>query len=587
MLTPRSIATPEDLKKCSRRELEAFAAEVRSFLIESTARTGGHIGANLGTVELSIALHRVFDSPRDKIIWDTGHQGYTHKIITGRAEAFASLDSYGGMNRFVTRSESEHDVIEASHAGTSISIASGIALSNRLARNGYHTIAVIGDGSLAEGLALEALNHAAVERSLRLTIVLNDNGFAISPGFGALHEYLQSLEPGPTGPERLFSSLGLEYQGPIDGHDIERVSLALEQSRASDGVSLVHLKTRKGEGFTPAATHPNRLHFSFPFDPDTGTTLPRPAAPPYQDTAARVIGEEMMVNDRIVSITPSTLYATGLQPIFEKFPERCFDPGMTEQHAMSLTVGFAVQGFQPIVFYQSTFMQRAFDQLIHDVCFMNLPTLILTVRTGFAGYDNPTHHGLYDFAYQRGIPNLRTMYPKDVYELERMVRDSLRDLVGPTLVAMPYGPSDAFDEAIFEESADSFRKPQLTEHGDDLLLIAVGHKFGAAQEACRRLRAEGVSVGLMNLRYLKPLPEEALVEALRSYRRAVVVEEGVLDGGVGSAIAALAMDRELDIRILRVGIPCTFVEPGSNEELCRAYRLDAEGILAQIRERWP
>lgn len=594
MLTPESVPGPEAIREASLDELEAFADRVRTFLIDSTARTGGHIGANLGTVELSIALHHVFESPEDRILWDTGHQGYTHKIITGRADRFATLDSYGGMNRFVTRSESEHDAIEASHAGTSISIALGVALANRIQHARRSTIAVIGDGSLAEGLALEALNHAAVEHDSGLILVLNDNGYAISPGFGALHEYLQSLElpvsengsSEARGPELLFSSLGLDYHGPIDGHDIGQLTRALRLASQSSRVPLVHVKTRKGEGYAPADGHPLRLHFSFPFDRETGVADPRPGEPPYQETAARVIGEEMSEDDRVVAITPSTLYATGLQPVFEKFPERCFDPGMVEQHAMSLTVGFALQGMKPVVFYQSTFMQRAFDQLIHDVCFMDLPTLILTVRTGFAGYDNPTHHGIYDFAFQRGLPNLRTLYPKDVYELERMVRDELRGLAHPTLIAMPYGPSEAFDPSVLEESRQRFERPQVVETGHDLLLLAVGHKFGAAREAWERLRDQGVDAGLMNLRQLKPLPEDALAETLGRYQRVAVIEEGVLDGGVGSAVAALVTDREIDCRVLRIGLPCVFVEPGSNEELCRAYRLDADGILARIAERW-
>ncbi|MFO0688389.1 MAG: 1-deoxy-D-xylulose-5-phosphate synthase [Myxococcota bacterium] len=587
MPTPRSIAKPSELRTLSPRELQAFAGEVRRFLVDTTSKTGGHIGANLGTVELTLALHACFDSPNDKILWDTGHQGYTHKIVTGRAAMFASLDTYGGMNRFVSRAESEHDVIEASHAGTSISIALGIALSNRLAGNGRHTIAVIGDGSLAEGLALEALNHAAVERGTGLILVLNDNGYAISPGFGALHEYLETLEPGRREPELLFSSLGLDYQGPIDGHDVAAVIEALQIARRSDRVALVHLKTKKGEGFAPADGHPLRLHFSFPFDPATGVALPRPGGAPWQDTAARVVGEAMARDEKIVAITPSTLYATGLQPVFERFPDRCFDPGMTEQHALSLAVGFAVQGRKPVAFYQSTFMQRAFDQLIHDVCFMNLPVLILTVRTGFAGYDNPTHHGIYDFAYQRGLPNLRTMYPKDVFELERMVRDELAELCGPTLIAMPYGPGEAIDESVLHEPRAEFLEPELVESGDDLLLVAVGPRFGAAREACARLRRRGISAGLVNLRYVKPLPEARLVEWMRRVPRVVTIEEGVLDGGIGSAIAALATDNELDCRLLRIGVPCQFVEPGSNDELARIYRLDADGIVARIDARWP
>ena len=586
MISPQTISGPSELKQLNRSELTRFADQVRWFLIDTVSRTGGHIGSNLGTVDLSIALHYVFNSPTDKIIWDTGHQGYTHKIITGRAHMFPTLNTYGGMNRFVTRTESEHDIIEASHGGTSISVALGIALAKKLKGEKDYVIAVIGDGALCEGLALEALNHAAVEQGINLILVLNDNGFAISPGFGALHNYLQSRCVGDDNPETLFTSLGLEYIGPVDGHNIKQMLNAFEQAKQVERMPLVHAKTLKGYGLPAADGHPNRLHFSFPFDPETGETREGYAYIGYQDVAARVIGEEMERDDKIISITPSTLYATGLEPVFNRFPERCFDPGMEEQHAMTTTVGLALEGYKPVIFYQSTFMQRALDQLMHDVCFMNLPTLILAARSGFSGYDNPTHHGIYDFAYLRGLPNLRMMYPKDRFELARMVRDNLRDLSGPTWIGMPYGPVDEFDEQVLAESPESFAQAEVVSMGTDLLLITVGHKYGAALGAVQRLRDEGIDCGLVNLRYLKPLPEDQLAALMAQVPRLVSLEEGVLDGGVGSALAALILDRNLGCELLRIGIPCQFVEPGSNEELCRVYGLDAEGVLSRIGARW-
>ena len=585
MIRPETIKEPRDLKALDVAELAEFADLCRTFIVDNVSRTGGHIGANLGTVDLSVALHYVFDSPRERFIWDTGHQGYTHKIITGRAGLFPSLNTYGGMNRFVTRTESEHDPIEASHAGTSISVALGIALAKRLEGSQDHTIAVIGDGALVEGLAFEGLNHAAVERGAGLVVVLNDNGYAISPGFGAVHDYLQTLRLGEPTEERLFTSLGLDYIGPVDGHDMGQLVAALRQARESAKVPIVHVKTIKGYGLPAADNHPVRMHFSFPFDKETGA-LRDTLLEGYQDVAARVIGDEMARNRRVVAITPSTLYATGLQPIFDRFPDRCFDPGMEEQHAMSMTVGLALESYHPVIFYQSTFLQRAFDQLVHDVCFANLPVLILTVRTGFAGYDNPTHHGVFDFAYLRGLPNLTVLYPKDRYELERMVRDELRSATGPTIVAMPYGPVDAFDAAVLNESPDSFALPQVVESGDDVLLVAVGHRFAAARDAVKLLGEQGIGAGLVNLRKLKPLPEEALVALLRNVPRVAVVEEAVLDGGVGGAIAALASDHELDCRILRIGVPCAFIEAGSNVELTRKYELDAAGIATRVRRRW-
>lgn len=578
--------TPQKLKALTLDGLKAFADEVRQFLITSTAETGGHIGANLGVVELSIALHKVFDSPKDKLVWDTGHQGYVHKLITGRKHLFPTLNTYGGMNRFVTRTESEHDIIEASHAGTSISIALGIALARMQKGEQGYTIAVIGDGALCEGLALEALNHAAVEQGTQLVVVLNDNGYSISPGFGGLHNYLQSLHPGTSKTETLFSSLGLEYIGPVDGHSLDELLPALERARQAGRVPFVHVKTEKGKGLPPAGAHPYKMHFSFPFDPATGKQTGAAPQPGYQDIAARVIGEEMEQDKKIVCITPSTLYATGLQPIFNRYPERCFDPGMEEQHALTMTVGFALEGQKPVAFYQSTFLQRAFDQLLHDVCFMNLPTLILAVRSGFAGYDNPTHHGIYDFSYLRGLPNLRVLYPKDSFELERMVRDNLRDLQGPTVIAMPYGPAEKFDESVLNESPASFGQAQVAAEGDPLI-IAVGNKASVAHSVASTLRERGVQAGLVNLRYLKPLPEAQLVALMKKSARIVTLEEHVLDGGVGSAIAALAADHTLQCDILRIGIKgSVFVEPGSNQELSAAYGLDEKGVLRQIEARW-
>jgi len=581
-LSPTTIRGPEDLKDRSPEELQAFADQVRAFLIDRVARTGGHIGANLGTVELTIALHKVFHSPGDALVWDTGHQGYTHKIVTGRAGLFPTLNTYGGMNRFLTRSESVHDPIEASHAGTAVSIALGIALGRRLKGDPRKAIAVVGDGALAEGITFEALNHAAVAGT-NLIVVVNDNGYAISPGYGGLHEALQGGRAAP-----FFEALGFDYLGPVDGHDVGALVRTLAETRTCSRTPVVHVKTVKGHGWQPADAHPYRAHFSFPFHPATGAPRTGDAAPVpgYPEVAARVLGEEMERDGTIVCLTPSTLYATGLEPVFRRFPERCFDPGMEEQHAMTLTVGLALEGLKPVIAYQSTFLQRAFDQLLHDVCFMNLPTLVLSYRSGFSGYDNPTHHGIYDFAWLRGLPNLRLLYPKDRHEAERMVRDSLRGLEGPTMVLMPYGPADDFDPGVLEEDADSFAAPQVVREGSDLLLLTVGHKYGVAHDVVSSLRLLGVDGGLVNLRRLKPLPAERLVELCERYPRLVTLEEGVLDGGVGSAIASLVTDHGLDCDVLRLGLPCTFVEPGSNAELAAAYGLDAAGVQKAILRRW-
>lgn len=577
----RSLDGPECLRTASLDELEDLAVQVRGFLIDQISETGGHIGANLGTVELSIALHACFESPREQILFDTGHQGYTHKLLTGRAGLFPTLNQYGGMNRFVTPEESRHDPIEASHAGTAISVGLGLALGKKLAGDPSCVVAVVGDGAFVEGISLEAFNHAVVERT-RLVVVLNDNGYAISPGFGGIHEALRDGDRA----RAFFESWGARYLGPVDGHDLGALREALAQARSLDGLSVVHARTVKGHGWAPADEHPFRLHFSFPFDPGTGAPLETSSsAPAYPDVVAEVLEEHMASHPRSVCITPSTLYATGLGRVFERHPERCFDPGMEEQHALSMCVGLSLAGFLPIIAYQSTFLQRAFDQILHDVAFANRPCLMLSYRSGFSGYDNPTHHGIYDIAYLRGIPNLRVYYPKDRWEAQAMVRTLLDDVRGPVLVMMPYGPADSIDPSMGEQRGESVLAPEVVRSGRDLALVAVGNKVRACLEAADHLAEAGLSVRVINLRQLKPIPEEALLEQLEGVTQIVTVEEAVLDGGVGSAVAALLFARGSgQERLLSLGLPTRFIEPGSNPELEARYGLDGPGIAARVRE---
>lgn len=554
--------------------------QVRRFLLDHVSKTGGHIGANLGTVELTIALHACFETPRDALLFDTGHQGYTHKLLTGRAGLFPSLNRHGGMNRFLTPTESPHDLIESSHAGTAISVGLGLALARKLDHDPSHVVATVGDGAFVEGISLEAFNHAIVEKT-NLIVLLNDNGYAISPGFGAFHEMLQ----GEAGRARdYFGSLGANYLGRVDGHSIGDLMEALEAAKAADGLSLVHARTVKGKGWAPADDHPFRLHFSFPFDPVSGT--PRDAstpAPGYPEVVAEVIDGFMAANRDAVCITPSTLYATGLAGVFEKYPERCFDPGMEEQHALSMCVGFSLAGKLPIIAYQSTFLQRAFDQIIHDVAFANRPCLMLSYRSGFSGYDNPTHHGIYDIAYLRPIPNLEIFYPKDRHEARAMVREILETIEGPVLVMMPYGPADSIDPAAEDARGGTLFEPEIVRDGPDVAIVAVGNKVRACLEASELLANRGIEARVVNLRRLKPLPEAALLEKIRDHARVVTVEEAVLDGGVGSAVASLLFSAgENDRELVQIGLPASFIEAGSNAELEAAYGLDAKGIADRI-----
>ncbi len=576
----------EDVKKLSYIKLGTLAENIRNFLIESISETGGHIGANLGTIELSIALHYCFDSPKDKIVWDTGHQGYTHKILTSRAREFKTLNTLNGMSRFISRAESEHDIMEASHAGTSLSIGLGLAISEKLNEGNNYVVSIIGDGSLCEGMALEALNHISVEKDLKFIIVLNNNGYAISKGFGALHNYLESLKSRKN--DTFFTTLGYEYIGPVDGHNIESIINTLKEAKKSKKIPIVHLKTEKGHGYLPAKNHVYLMHFSFPFDIETGKTKEEYVVKSYQDVASEVIMDEMRKDDKIITITPSTIYATGLQKCFDTYPERCFDPGMEEQHAMALAAGLALGNYKPIIFYQTTFMQRAFDQLFHDVCFMNLPVMILGVRSGFAGYDSPTHHGIYDFSYLKCIPNLKIMYPKDINELERMILYNLVHLSQPCMILMPYGPLDNYSNIvdIHKESDEDFQKAEILEQGEDLLIITVGNKFKIAREVHTLLRKRRIDSGLINLRYLKPLPEKQLVKIMGESKHVVTIEEYVLEGGVGSSIGDLILDNSIHVDLLRIGVPTVYAIPGSDEELTNLYGLDTKTIFNKIIKRW-
>ena len=566
------LSIPKSINKFSEVELNDLAKKIRNFMIEKNSFTGGHIGANLGTVELTIALHKVFKSPQEPLLFDTGHQGYTHKILTGRSNLFSSLNKYGGMNRFLSPKESTHDIMEASHAGTAISVGLGIAKTRYLKKNNKPVVVVVGDSALAEGSSWEALNHAAVE-DVNLIIIINDNGYAISPGFGGLHNLLSSdFGNAP----QFFESLGFKYDGPVDGHNFSELVPAFERAKENPTRQIIHVKTVKGYGWEPAKKHPYKAHFSMPFNPDDGS-LKEKVTKSYPDEAASCIEEMMEINDKIVCITPSTLYATGLNNVFHKFPDRSIDPGMEEQHAMSMTVGIATEGYYPIVAFQSTFLQRAFDQLIHDVCFADLPVMVLSTRSGFSGYDNPTHHGIYDISFTQSFPNLTVLYPKDGHELTVMIRQAQKKIKGPVLIMMPYGPVNYLDTV--EEK--NVLAPELIYDGDEILIVTVGNKFIEAEAAAKKINA-----GLINLRIINPLPGEFLLKAFKSYKKIVTVEEAVLNGGVGSSIASLLTDNQTSRELLRLGLPKKFIEPGSNAELSKVYKLDAEGIIGSILERW-
>jgi 1-deoxy-D-xylulose-5-phosphate synthase len=558
--------TPARVRAASPAELTDLAAKIRQFIIDTTPAAAPATAASLGTIELTLALHRVFQSPEDRIIWDTGHQAYAHKIVTGRIDRFRTLNTYGGMSPYVTRLESEHDVVDASHRGTALSVALGAAFAKALSGDTRSIVAVVNGEALAEGVAFEALNHAATATYTNLVIVVNDSG----AGAGALRDYLASLSPERRDPEALFTSFGLDYIGPIDGHAIGAVVAALERARSSTQIPLVHVRTETGRGSKAAA--------------DRGK--PHDAAPArYPDAVAPAIADAMTRDERIVAIVPGAREGAAFQALFTTFPDRTFDPGFAEQHAMTLAAGFALEQCLPVVIAPAPALQRAFDALMRDVCFGNLPVLVIALDHGFAGRHRPTEHAIYD-AVWRSVPNLRVMAPKDRFELDRMIADRLGDPRSPVMILVPEGLVDEVDPGVTDETLAAFRLPQTVLDGRDMTILSVGRTFAVARPVAEHLRAHHIDCGLVNLRYLHPLPYEPLAAILARAPRLLTIEESVVDSGVGTAIAAFALDHRIRCDVLRLGSPNAFVAAGSRDELYGLTGLDRDSILDKIAEFW-
>ena len=571
----------KDLDEENLSELKALADSIRAFLIESTATTGGHIGANLGTVELTIALHRCFTTPKDKLIFDTGHTGYTHKILTGRKKLFSTLNSLDGMSRFLSRTESVHDFGDSSHAGNSISFALGHSLSTRDSLDSPWTVAIIGDGALAEGLALEALNHASVSGVERMMIIINDNGFAISPGFGAIHEALGDREKS----SRFFESLGYSYFGPIDGHNLESLIEAFEKAKKSKKqIPVVHVKTEKGRGFPPALKSPNRMHYSLPFDPRTGEPSANANSGPGPlpvEVAANAVLSAMETNPRLLCMTPSTRYATGLDSVFRRFPDRCFDPGMAEQHMLSMAVGAAISGSPVVVFYQSTFLQRAYDQLIHDLAFLQAPVLLVSVRHGFAGFDHSTHHGLFDIPVIRSVPNTKMLNPITNADVVASIESwTHAKSPGAEIILLPYVNYDiSVGNAL--TTANGFR---TWKSGQSVLIVGTGVSVGECRKAADLLAQSNIcQASVLAVSQINPLPETLLSE-IEGYSVIVTVEEGLLSGGFGESLKALSNSTTTKVKFRCLGVPGEFAPPGDTSSLRQIYGLDAESIYKTVEQ---
>ncbi len=614
------IRSPRDLKGLRPQELEDLAGQIRERIIETVSRTGGHLASNLGVVELTLALHTVLDSPDDKIIWDVSHQCYTHKLLTGRQGSFAQLRQHLGLAGYARRDESEHDPFGAGHGSTSISAALGFAQARDLRGSSERIVAVIGDGALTGGLAFEGLN-AAGHLGAELTVVLNDNEWSIAKNVGALSSHLallranvtpayrraredlkRMLERLPMGqsmvlamdrfregvkgmviPGMLFEHLGFTYLGPIDGHNMTDLIEILEHALRIPGPVLVHALTHKGQGYRPAEEDPRTFHSASPFDVTTGRSPQQRGAPTYTAVFGDALCRLAREDERIVAITAAMLDGTGVESFNRTYARRTFDVGLAEEHAVTFAAGLAAAGMRPVVAVYSTFLQRSYDQIVHDVCLQNLPVVFALDRAGVVGDDGPTHHGGFDIAYLRQIPNMTVMAPRDEGELRDMLTTAV-SLGSPASLRYPRGRGMGVDVAR-EPEVLPVGKAEVMREGGDAAIIAVGTMVYRALEAAEALAGEGIEATVVNARFVKPLDAELFRSLAEATGRVVTVEEGVLAGGFGSAVAELVADAGLaGTRVTRLGIGDEFVPAGDREMLLGEWSLTAEGIADAVRE---
>ena len=616
----KSINDPGQLKELSVDELEILARELRQKIIETVAKTGGHLAPSLGVVELTIALHYVFDAPRDKIIWDVGHQAYAHKLITGRRDQFHTLRTYGGISGFPKRSESPYDTFDTGHSSTSISAGLGISTAKALKGDKDKVIAVIGDGSMTAGMAFEGLNQAG-ETERDLIVVLNDNAMSIAPNVGAFSSFLsrkmtgrrfvglkRDLEnfirsfPGVGEnilnlvrksedsfitfftPGMLFEAFKFQYMGPIKGHKLEELIEAFTNAKNLNGPVLIHVLTVKGKGYGPAEKDPAHFHGVGSFEIHTGS--PPKRRPKSHQTYTDVFGKTMVElgrkNKKLFAITAAMPEGTGLAGFAEAYPDRFLDVGIAEQHAVTFAAGLATEGFRPVVAIYSTFLQRAFDQIVHDVCLQNLPVVFAIDRGGLVGEDGPTHHGHFDITYLRSLPNITLMAPKDENELRHMIYTAIEHS-GPVAIRYPRGnglgvPCDPELKAI------AIGESEVIKEGEEMVIIALGNCVAPSLEAAVGLEKEGRSVAVINCRFVKPL-DRKLAETARKVGRVLIVEENIRQGGLGGAFLELLNDMDIEnVRIKRIGLPDKFIEHGPAGLLRKNYYLDAEGIMQKARE---
>jgi len=613
------ITCPSQLKNLTISQLESLAQEIRHFLVEKLAVTGGHLAPNLGVVELTLCLHQLFDSPKDKLIWDVGHQAYVHKMLTGRMDKFDTLRQYKGLCGFPKMSESEHDVWEAGHSSTSLSAAMGMAIARDLHKQQNHVVAIIGDGAMTGGMALEALNHIGHEQK-NLIVVLNDNEMSISPNVGAIHNHLGKLRtakqykwakeeletllkkiPAVGGTlaktaERLkdslkyllvsgifFEELGYTYLGPIDGHNIEELQTCMRQAKKINGPVLLHVITKKGKGYAPAEQDSDAWHGASPYKIESGEMIKSVGGPPdYKKVFGKTLMELAEEFPEMVAVTPAMSSGSGMNEFAQKYPERFFDVGIAEQHATTMCGGLAAEGAKPICTIYSTFLQRGYDQVVHDIARQNLDVTFAIDRAGFVGADGETHHGVYDIAFLRHVPNMKIMMGKDENEFKNLLYSSLL-YKGPTAVRYPRGTGlgvtmdDKFK--LIEEGTW-----EIVEDGSQVAILAIGPMVHLAQKASDQLAKEGLKPMVVNARFIKPMDEAMLLKLANQGLKFITVEEHALPGGFGSAVLEFLNDHDFNVSVKRLGVPDEFIEHGSVNEQREEVGLTVDNIISTVRK---
>ncbi len=614
------VNVPADFRNFSIPELKQLCTDVRQYMVDVISVVGGHFGGGLGAVELTVAMHKVFDTPNDQIIWDTGHQAYPHKILTGRKELLPTIRQLNGLSGFLKRNESEYDAFGAGHASTSVSAALGIAEANKFMNTDRKVIAVIGDGAMTGGMAYEAMNNAGMLHS-NLIVVLNDNNMSIGQNVWQFSNYFTSIITNPdynkfkgyvwdlTGkmdnfgdrlrkvvgrveggiksivtPGMLFEALGFRYFGPVNGHNVHQLVKVFEAAKNLNGPILIHANTEKGKGYAPAEKHVQRLHASTPFDKVTGVAYKKEGAPPaYTTIFGETLVELVKENPKIVGITAAMPDGTGLNILQKNCPDNYFDVGIAEEHGVTFAAGLATQGVTPVVAIYSTFLQRAIDQIIHDIALQKLHVIFVLDRAGLVGADGPTHHGTLDLTYLRMIPHLVLMAPKDENELKNMLYTSTKLSGGPVAIRYPRG------NALGVPLSDGFveyevGKAEVMEEGSDVAILAVGSMVDYAVKALPKLAASGISAKLVNMRFIKPFDENLLDELSVTHKKIVTLEENTIVGGFGSSIAEYFIDKGYKNDILRIGLPDKFIDHGTQAELHHLLEIDPEGIVKRITD---